>query len=232
MGKVAWIVFGAIVVAVLGGLIIFSRLNSPTIDVSSVDAQSIISASDQNGNIGDHVFGVSDGKVLLIEYGDFQCPGCAGVHPTLKAISEEYEEKIGFIFRNFPLTTIHPNARAAAAAVEAAGLQGKYWEMHNMIFDNKASWENLTGNDRTNQFVSFAAGLGLDEDTFKNDLGSSNVNQKISFDQALGKKLGVDSTPTIYLNGEALDEETRQDLSQGEGEKLRALIDEAIAEQQ
>jgi protein-disulfide isomerase len=114
MSKKAWIVFVVIVVVLLGGLVYLSSRNK--IDVSNVDVTTIQPASAASGNIADHVFGNSDSKVKLVEYGDFQCPGCGSVYPTLKTLSEKYQGQIAFIFRNFPLTTIHPNARAAAAA--------------------------------------------------------------------------------------------------------------------
>ncbi len=226
MSRNAWIIFSLIVVTILGGLVYMAQSNK--IDVSNIDANSIQSASEQNGQIGDHVFGDKNSKVILIEYGDFQCPGCGAAHPQLSAISEEYKDKIAFVFRNFPLTTIHPNARAAAAAAEAAGTLGKYWEMHNAIFNNQDAWKDATGNARTDTFVDYARTIGLDEDTFRQALESNSVNKKISFDQALGKKVGVSSTPTIFLNGEQISEEVLNSVIQGDGSELTKLIDEKL----
>lgn len=228
MSKAAWIIFISIIIAVLGGLVIYSRLNAPTTNVSILDNNKVIAASKDNGNIADHVFGKSDSKVLLIEYGDFQCPSCGKAHPQIKEISEEYKGKIAFIFRNFPLTTIHPNARAAAAAVEAAGLQGVYWEMHNLVFESQEDWSGLTGSDRTNMFVGYATSLGLNKDKFLADLASESVNQKISFDQALGKKLNVNATPTFYLDGTKVSDEVTGKVVNGSTAELKALIDAAI----
>ena len=121
MNKVTWIIFGVVVVLVFGGLVVYSHASNPSINVSNVDANSSISASAQNGQIADHVFGKADSKVIFIEYGDYQCPSCSGAHPQIKAATEAYKDKVAFIFRNFPLTTIHPNARAAAAASEGQG---------------------------------------------------------------------------------------------------------------
>lgn len=230
MNKVGWIIFGVAIVGLLGGLIAYSRLSNPSADVSSVDTNSIIAASDQNGQIADHVFGNTDSKVVLVEYGDFQCPSCGGAHPQIKEVTEEYKDKVLFIFRNFPLTTIHPNARAAAGAVEAAGLQGKYWEMHNIVFENQGEWESLSGTQRTDKFTSYAVDLGLNKDTFLKDIAGSNVNQKISFDQALGKKLSVSATPSFYLNGKALDEKVSSSIVQGSTTELKALLDEALGQ--
>ncbi len=230
MNKVGWIIFGVVIVGLLGGLIAYSRLSSPSADVSSIDTNAIIAASDQNGQIADHVLGNTDSKVILIEYGDFQCPSCGGAHPQIKEVTEEYKDKVLFIFRNFPLTTRHPNARASAGAVEAAGLQGKYWEMHNLVFENQGEWDSLTGTERTDKFTSYAVSLGLNKDTFLKDIASTNVNQKISFDQALGKKLNVDSTPSFYLNGKALDNEVSSSIVQGSTTELKALLDKALGQ--
>jgi protein-disulfide isomerase len=230
MSKLAWIIFGSVIVLILGGLIAYSRLNSPSANVASIDSNSIIAASEDNGQIADHTFGKTDSKVILIEYGDFQCPSCGGAHPQIKEITEEYKDKILFIFRNFPLTTIHPNARASSAAAEAAGQQGKYWEMHNLVFEKQDEWKALTGQERTDKFVSYALSLDLDKNRFVADMASASINQKISFDQALGKKSGVDATPTFFLNGEQLDSEISGSLVQGDTEKLKALLDSKLGE--
>jgi protein-disulfide isomerase len=228
MNKIAWIIFGAAIVILIGGLVIWSRINNPGIDVSAVNTDAVISASQQNGQIADHTFGKTDSKVVLVEYGDFQCPSCGGAHPQIKEVTEEYKDKVLFIFRNFPLTTIHPNARAAAGAVEAAGLQGKYWEMHNLMFESQNAWSSLTGAERTNQFVAYAQQLKLNTDQFLNDLAKESINQKISFDQALGKKLNVNATPTFYLNGEKLSEATSSAIVQGSTTELKAALDAAL----
>jgi protein-disulfide isomerase len=209
VSKKTWIIFVAVCIVVLAGLVFVSAKNK--IDVSSVDINKIQPASDQSGQIADHVFGKADSKVMLIEYGDYQCPGCGAAYPTLKALSEKYKDQLAFVFRNFPLTSLHPNARAAAAAAEAAGLQGKYWEMHNKLYETQSDWQNLTGNARSDFFAGYAADFGLNVDTFKTDLGGINVNQKISYDQAVGKKANVNSTPTLYLNGKAVTQDTWND---------------------
>lgn len=205
MSKRAWIIFSAICVLVLGSLVYFSNRNR--IDVSDVDPNAIQAASAKSGEIADHVFGKSDSKVILIEYGDFQCPGCGSAHPTVKKLTEKYKDQLAFVFRNFPITSKHPNARAAAAAAEAAGKQGKYWEMHNKIFENQNSWGNLGATERTKFFTDYAQELGLNTDTFTVDLAGDMVNQKISFDQAVGKKAGADATPTFILDGKKLNDE-------------------------
>ena len=132
-----WIIFVAVVVVLFGGLIIWSQKDK--LDVAKVNTSKIQPATVQSGNIADHVFGNKNAKVVLIEYGDYQCPGCGSVYPTVKTVTEKYKDNLAFVFRNFPLTNIHPNARAAAAAAETAGLMGKYWEMHDILYENQSS---------------------------------------------------------------------------------------------
>lgn len=199
MTKNGWILFSIMCAVLLGGLIVISQREKA--DVSGVDVSKIQAASIENGNIADHTYGNMKSKVILIEYGDFQCPGCGSAHPVIKQITEKYKDKMGFIFRNFPLTTIHPNALAASSAAEAAGLQGKYWEMHNTLYESQSSWKDLTGQERTDTFKRFATGIGVNADTWLKDLDSSTIQKKISYDIALGKKSDVTGTPSFFLNG-------------------------------
>lgn len=226
MDKKAWIIFSVIVVALLGGLVYLSSKNK--VDVSNVNADQLFTASDQNGAIADHIFGKKDSKVVLVEYGDFQCPGCGGAHTQVKAISEEYKDRIAFVFRNFPLTSIHPNARAAAAAVEAAGLQGKYWEMHNVVYENQNNWKDASATERDAIFTQYAVEAGVDKDRFVKDLASPSITKKIAFDQALGKKINVSGTPTFYLNGTLVDGDTTNNIIQSDGSQLKSLIDDTL----
>jgi len=229
MSKVAWIIFSAVIVIILGGLVVYSRMSNPSVDVGSTDTNSVIAASEQNGQIGDHVFGNPDSKVVFIEYGDFQCPSCGGAFKPIQEATEQYKDDVAFIFRNFPLTSIHPNARVAAAAAEAAGLQDKYWEMHDLLYTEQDAWSSLNGDQRTDVFVNFAGQIGLDTAKFRTALASAEVNRKISFDQAIGNKLGVNSTPTMYLNGEKLSESDSGQIVQGSSSVLKSLFEKALA---
>src|SRR6185503_18417956 len=133
MDKVKWIVFAVIVVAIFGGIIFINKSNEKTY---TGDASKIITEG-----IGDHIRGTDAQKVTLIEYGDFQCSGCGKMYPAVHDITDKYKDKVTFIFRNLPLTSLHPNALAAATAAEAAGKQGKFFEMHDMLYQAQASWE-------------------------------------------------------------------------------------------
>ena len=203
MSRTSWIIFIVFSVGLLAFLVIFS--DSSRTNVSKIDVNAIQSANDQNGKIADHIFGKVDSKVTLIEYGDFQCPPCGNVYPIVKAVSEQYKDQLQFVFRNFPISTSHQNAKAAAGTAEAAGLQGKYWEMHDKIYAAQTEWSDLTGTDRTKFFEKFANDLGLDIKKFNTDIASSSITEKINLDYAIGKKAGVEATPTFYLNGVKLD---------------------------
>jgi len=221
MTKTRWIIFALICLLGLTGLVFLNKKDQ--VDVSSLDAAKIIT-----GENGDHVYGNKDAEVVLFEYGDFQCPGCGGAFPQIKSIKEDYKGKIAFVFRNFPLTSIHPNALAAATAAEAAGLQGKYWEMHDALYENQDGWSNLSAETRTDRFVDYANNLGLNIEKFKSDMTSKTVSEKISRDRALGNKLGVDSTPTFYINGEKVADDIVSDTVQLKGDLLRKKLDEKL----
>lgn len=210
MGTRGWIIFIGAALVLLGGLIVLSTQNR--IDVSEFDATKIIAANEKDGSIGDHVYGNKDSKVVLVEYGDYQCPGCAGAFERVKNVAERYKDQIAFVFRNLPLTQIHPNARAAAAVAEAAGKQGKFWEMHDKIYQTQETWSKASSSERTSLFVGYARELGLDIDRFNTDLTSDAIDQKIRFDQAIFKATGyAQSTPTFAMDGKKLDDKDWSD---------------------
>ena len=200
MTRSRWIIFVLICVVTIGGLILLSKKDA--VNVNDIDPSKAVSESETS--IGDRLYGDKASKVVLIEYGDFQCPGCGGAFPQLKSLKEAYSDKIAFIFRNFPLTAIHPNALAAATAAEAAGLQGKFWEMHDKLYETQTAWSSIDPNKRSDVFIGYAEDIGLDTEKFKSDLSDPKIAAKISRDRAIGNKLGVSSTPTLYLGNEKL----------------------------
>jgi len=229
MSKTSWIIFSSIVALLFAGLIAWTRIANPPIDVSGIDTSRIITSAENNYNIEDNVKGNTKSSVVLVEYGDFQCPSCAAAHPNVETLVKEYGDRIALVFRNYPLTTIHPNARAAAGAAEAAGLQGKYWEMHDLLFTNNQTWSTLDSTARNDSFASMAGTLGLDVERFKADLSSSAVTRKISFDQALAKKDGVQATPTFIINGAKLDEDVASSFVNGDLAGIKSVIDKALS---
>lgn len=168
-----------------------------------------------------HVSGEGKKNVTLIEYGDFQCPACGSYYPIVKQLKEQYKEDIIFQFRNFPLTQIHPNAMASHRAAEAADKQGKFWEMHDTLYENQDAWESAS--NPSSIFESYAGSLGLNIDQYRQDVASSETNDRINADIKAGQALGATSTPTFVLDGKKIEENPR-DI-----ESFTKLIDEAIA---
>ena len=207
MSAKTWIVFAVLCLGLLAGLVAINQQNR--VDVSGVNASKLQPASADNGNIADNTLGNAKSKVRIIEYGDYQCPGCRSAAPILKQLTEKYKEDIALVFRNMPLNSIHPNARAAAAAAEAAGLQGKFWQMHDQLYSSQDSWSQLRSSERTDVFKSYAEGFGLDAKKWQDDLTSSKVAAKIDYDSALARQLGVTGTPAIYVNGQPVDQYTK-----------------------
>lgn len=222
MDRNRWIIFAGLCVAIVAGLIYMSGSNKVAVD--EVNAFQITTGRE----INDQVYGNKNAKVVVYEYADFQCPGCAGAFPNISRIKEQYKDTVAFVYRHFPLTSIHPHAFAAAAAAESAGLQGKFWEMHDLIFQSQDSWKDLSAEQRQKTFEGFAKQLGLNENQFKADIASDKVAAKVNFDRALGLKIGVDSTPTVYINSNKIDDETATDLIQQNGDKLVEKINAAI----
>lgn len=150
----------------------------------------------------DWVEGNPEATTTLIEYGDFQCPACGAYFPLVKQLVDQNPDTLRVVFRHFPLVNIHPNALPAARAAEAAGLQGKFWEMHDMLFEHQADWSELENAE--DKFSQYAQDLGLDTDKFKIDMASGGVQDAINADVVSGNSAGVNSTPTFVLNGQAI----------------------------
>ena len=144
----------------------------------------------------------SNTVVTLEEFGDYQCPLCGQLHPTLKKLKQEYGEHLNFIFRNLPLTKIHQNALAAAQAAEAARIQNHFWEMHDLLYENQSLWKDDI-NPRS-IFIKFAADLGLNTVQFTRDLDDKQIQMRIEADMDAAAKQGIDGTPTILINGRQL----------------------------
>ena len=148
-------------------------------------------------NATDHHQGNANASIILVEYGDFQCPYCRRAHPLVKRLLKERGDDINFVFRNFPLREIHPHAYVAAVTAEAAANQNKYWEMHDLIFDNQ---DELN----TDFLLSLVERIGLDMERFAKDFKSEALNNKIENDFEGGIRSGVNGTPTFFINGTKL----------------------------
>jgi protein-disulfide isomerase len=152
-------------------------------------------------NEEDWVTGAQQASVTILEYGDFQCPACASYHPLVRQLLMNFPEDLKVVYRHFPLSQ-HANAMPAGRAAEAAGMQGKFWEMHDMLFERQSQWSEEA--DPGARFESFAEELSLDLDRFKADYESDKTLELVQADAALGRAALVSSTPTFILNGQKI----------------------------
>ena len=141
--------------------------------------------------------------VTLVEFSDFQCPACGVYYPMVSQVVKDFTGKMNFVYRNFPLTDLHPNAQIAAQAAEAAGMQGKYWEMHDALFTKQSDWS--ASSSAQDIFTQYATTLGLNADQFKKDIDSDAVKNKVAEDVSDGNAIGINATPTFFLDGVKLD---------------------------
>jgi protein-disulfide isomerase len=194
MSKQFWLV---VIVIVLGLVGIFS-----------------LTGKSNSGNSGSnkptqHILGTGSTGVTLVEYGDYQCPYCGEYQPTISQVISTYSNQITYQFRNFPLTSIHQNAFAGARAAEAAGLMGKFWQMHDLLYTQNQQYYNSSGNysgwigasNPEPVFVLDAKSLGLNTTQFQTYYSSEQVNNLITADENVANSLGLNATPTFILDG-------------------------------
>jgi len=181
----------AAIVLIFIGIVIFSgnKSNNSSGNKSSAGATQ-------------HVEGQNKDGITLVEYGDYECPFCGQYYPIVKQVQAQYDQQISFQFRNFPLVSIHQNAFAGARAAEAAGLQNKFWEMHDLLYQDQTQWSGAS--DPTSFFNQYAQELGLNLTQFKADYASTKVNDLINADMAAGTKLNITGTPTFFLDGKQI----------------------------
>lgn len=157
----------------------------------------------------DHVKGSENAVVTLIEYADFECPACANIAPVISAAEQQFGDDFRVVFRHFPLTNIHPNANAAHRAAEAAANQGRFFEMHDLLYERQQSWAAATSGLSTTQaiglFESYAEELELDMEQYRADVNGNAVFEVITANQESGNQLNISATPTLLLNGEVID---------------------------
>ena len=168
-----------------------------------------------------HALGSPSAPVTIEEFADFQCPECARMHPVVKEVRAAYGDRVRVIFRQFPLNIpTHDKAYEAAAATEAAGLQGRFWEMQNLLFTNQNIWSRSA--DHRKIFAEYAQKIGLDVDKFTSDMVGFPAKTRVDADIQRGRSLNVGSTPTFYINGKLFDPASPQEMSV---EGMRRVID-------
>ena len=181
----------AVVVIALGGIFFFGKHNDKGTSGSG------------KGEPSNHTEGTSTKNINLTVFGDFECPVCGSYFPIEQQLLAKFQGQITFTFHNFPLVSVHPNAFAASRAAEAASLQGQFFKMHDLLYQNQNTWG--TASDPTPYFQQYATQLGLNITQFKSDFQSTAVNDTINADVALGNSKNVTGTPTYFLNGQKLD---------------------------
>jgi protein-disulfide isomerase len=167
-----------------------------------------------------HLLGRAEARVRIEEFGDFQCPSCGTLHPVLKKLVSEHDSRVALTFREFPLAPIHPNAIEAARAAEAAGLQDRFWQMHDLLYDYQSAWSD--SNNVRSVFAQYAADMGLDAARLMRDMDSQPVKDRLAADQRRAVSLGVTGTPTLFINGREVSEDALTESG------LRALIEGAL----
>lgn len=167
----------------------------------------------------DHVKGNVESPIIIVEYSDFQCPACRVYYGITKQLMVEFGDQISLVYRHFPLTSIHINAEFAARAAEAAGKQGKFWEMHDLLFEKQAEWSNQ--NDVESLFISYAKLLNISIEQFKADWRSAEVKNFVRAQKNHALKSGLTGTPSFFINGEQIQ-------NPNSVEAFRVIIKEAI----
>lgn len=210
--RIAWWVGGALLL-IFAVWFIVSVMNTPTATTAALTAP--------GPKPTDMTYGNPKSKVVLTEYADFQCPGCGAYYPIVKQLTQQYKDKILFVYRFFPLTQIHQNALVASEAGYAAALQGKFWPMHDLLFAHQNDWATLA--DPSNDFIAYAQEAGLNIDQFKKDYTSDKVANYIKSQEQAALDLGLPGTPSFFLNG-------KQIANPPTYADFQKLIDDALAQ--
>lgn len=191
-----WIlgIFGVVIILGVVGASFLSGSVSPNGNFTSTTASAITSSDWARGNN-------KSASVTLLEYGDFECPACAQYEPVVEQLMQKYGDKVIFVFRHFPLHQVHQDAMISAQAAEAAGVQGKFWEMHDLLYQKQSEWTTAAPSVVVEKyFKGYAQSLGLDVAKFIADIDSDAVKAKVQKDIDSGNAAKVDHTPTFFIN--------------------------------
>lgn len=170
----------------------------------------------------DHVKGNASSTVILTEYSDFQCPACRTYYPVIREVMAQYGDRIALVYRHFPLAS-HANAEFAARAAEAAGMQGKFWEMHDLLFEKQAEWSGVS--DVVSTFRSYATLLAISPDQFESDFRSGDVKNIVSAQRVHSLRVGLQGTPSFFING-------NQIRNPNSVEEFKLIIENALSQSQ
>lgn len=205
----------ATILILIGGVFYLSTSNPQVTPSGTVDRKVLVA--------GKNTVGSPTAKVTLVEFADFQCPACGAFYPDMKKILSEYKGKIHYVYRHFPLPS-HRNAMRAAYASQAAGAQGKFWEMHDLLFEKQSAWSETA--DPLPVFIEYAKQLELDTEAFASAVSENTGAAVVQKDLRDGSKAGVNATPTVFVNGKKVEGATSiADLTN----KVRQAIQEALS---
>jgi protein-disulfide isomerase len=180
---------------VVGVAMVFSRSSTqaPTVDRGLIEGNARL------------VKGPTEARVTIVEFSDFQCPYCRELLPYVQQVTEKYPNDVRVVFHHFPLVQVHPYAQLSAQFAEVAASENKFWEMHDKLFEQQTTWASAPNEQAaTDLFISFAENLGIDKQIVTERIQSDSIKQAITQDLALGTQIGVNSTPTVYVNGQKL----------------------------
>ncbi len=189
-------IVAAIVVLMVGAFALTNKAEAP--------APSVAPSADKLLGPNPHKIGADNAKVTIVEFGDYQCPACMQAHPAVKQVIKDYGDRITFVFRNYPIEDQHRHAMAAAQVAEEAGVQGKFWEMHNKLYETQKDWEKLSSDEALRTFLSYANDLNLDANKIKAAVDDNKHAKRIAQDKADATALSITGTPTFYVNGQQL----------------------------
>jgi len=210
-----FVIVVAVALVTLGSGAVLYRAKRPQVK-NIPDSPSVATQKDASA----HVRGKPDAPVTLEEFGDFQCPPCGQFAGFAEELLKEYDSRLRVVFRNFPLPG-HEHAREAALAAEAAGFQGKFWEMHDTLYREQTSWSKAPNTREL--FESYAGTLGLNMEQFKKDMDGDKARERVDSDHALGDSLGIKVTPTLFINKRAMEPQEKNP------EGVRGAINAALS---
>lgn len=177
----------------------FASTPAPNTPGMTVDQSQLITETAQ-------VKGASESaQFTIVEFSDFECPACAATAPALSALVNQYPDQVRVVYRHFPLISIHQNAVLSARFAEAAGVQGKFWEMHDALFGSQLSWSGQGNSEAREYFLDLGEGLGLNREQLSADADSDAIVQKVNSDLRAAEQMGLSFTPSLFLNGQMMD---------------------------
>jgi protein-disulfide isomerase len=189
-------IFGTLLL-IVGVAVMFSKTAPPINQAGEVVTDQAVLVSGATKSKGPET-----APITIVEFSDFQCPACRAVQPTLAQITKEFPDKVRIVYRHFPLDSMHPNARLAAQATEAALAQGKFWELHDKLFEAQDEWQNIGNKDELlAKFAEFAEELKIDKQQFLEKIESQEIADLVQRDTEMGNSIPVQATPTFFVNG-------------------------------